>query len=146
MARSDNDWVSVYPFLTEDDFAYLKMVAEKLSARLDVPVFGFIVPNAEEFKYVIYRNGSLLDEFHSQLKQSDKKHSNTGGNPDVVLPLCKAGTKKQELKALLRPTAEAAPDPKAGDKMACQFAELLGIARVQICTGFNHLKWAQAGR
>lgn len=146
LARSDSEWVSVYPFLTEDDFAYLKIVAEKISARLEVPVFGFLVPNAAEFKYVVYQNGRLLDEFHSLSATAGSKRTAKGGDPDLLLPFCKDGTKKQQLKMLLRPGQTSTPDQKAGDRMAQQFAELLGIPRVQICTGFNHLKWAQAGR
>src|ERR1700679_1182422 len=66
LARVDVEWIGVYPFLAEDDFAYLKLLAERMSARLDAAVFGFMVPQPAEFKYALFENGIQIDEFHTQ--------------------------------------------------------------------------------
>ncbi|MGH9552385.1 MAG: hypothetical protein ACRD3W_23560, partial [Terriglobales bacterium] len=64
-------------------------------------------------------------------------------------PLCVARTSKKALKDLLHPARkeldEAASSAK-GDRLMQQLAQHLGIPRVQVCVGYNHLKWAQAGR
>jgi len=146
LARAEVSWVSVYPFMTEDDFAYLKECAERVSRRMALPVFGFMVPNGAVFRYILYEHGDLVDEY-SYDPQAQELVS--GGKVDAVLSLAKPGMKKSRLQQLLHPSQPPQTERDrevAGDRLALQFAEILGIPRVQMCVGFNHLKWAQAGR
>jgi hypothetical protein len=143
LARPDVKWVSVYPFLTEDDYGYLKVIAEKIAGNLHVPVFGFIVPRASEFRYALFQNDHLQDEYH--LTAGPSSLATTGGNIDLLLKLCATKQSKTAIRQILQPGQLENYD-RAGDRMAQQFGELLAIPRAQLCTGYNHLKWAQAGR
>ncbi|HEY9774398.1 MAG TPA: hypothetical protein V6C81_11405 [Planktothrix sp.] len=152
LARPDVSWVGVYPFMTEGDYPYLKDVAQRVSAQLEATVFGFMVPQGAEFCYVLCENGRIVDEFRLQ---KDGEGAGADGNADVLLEQCVSGTNKSDVEeALQKPlpvATEAVPagansGAGAGDKTAIRIAKLLGIPRAQLCTGYNHLKWAQAGR
>jgi hypothetical protein len=138
MARPEVPYVSVYPFLTEDDFGYLKQVTEKMSNRLQVHILAIMVPTSAVFKYALFLGDKLLDEYNSE-------HPQSGGKADLLLRLCVAGTTKKDLQEFLHPLGGSSNE-HAGDRMAMQMAEFLGIPRAQVCTGYNHLKWAQANR
>jgi hypothetical protein len=128
LSRAEINWVGVYPFMTEDDFGYLKQCAEAVSRRMALPVFGCMVPNSGDPR----DNPPFV-----------------GGKPAALLSLVVEGVKKKRLELLLHPAELPQSDADlavAGDRMAREFAEVLGIPRAQMCTGFNYLKWAQAGR
>jgi hypothetical protein len=149
LARAEVPWIGVYPFMTEGDYPYLKDVAQRVSAQLEVTVFGFMVPQAEEFCYVLWERGKFVDEF-----RSDNDDSAANGNANLLLKLCVDATEKSEIVEVLRKPITTQADSAgtgnsgagAGDRTAIHLARLLGIPRAQMCTGYNHLKWAQAGR
>ncbi len=146
LAREEVKWVAVYPFMTEDDFDYLKQCADAVSRRLSLMVLGCMVPNGASFRYALYEKGELTDEYTWDPRANPPF---VGGSPELLLPLAATGVKTKQLELLLHPAALPLNDTDldvAGDRMAREFAELLAIPRAQLCTGFNYLKWAQAGR
>jgi hypothetical protein len=106
-----------------------------------------MVPRPSEFKYAVFENGLQLDEFQTKSCPSDNAEMNSpiGGNADILQRYCIEPPDIEALKELLNGRTVPA-DERTGDRMASQFAELLGIPRAQVCTGYNYLKWAQAGR
>lgn len=146
LARAEVNWVAVYPFMTEDDFDYLKQCAEAVSRRLALVVFGCMVPDNASFRYVLCERGELSDEYSYDPRANPPF---VGGKPDALLCVAAEGVKKKQLELLLHPTDLPTSEEDlaiAGDRMAREFAEVLAIPRAQLCTGFNYLKWAQAGR
>jgi hypothetical protein len=146
LSRAEINWVGVYPFMTEDDFGYLKQCAEAVSRRMALPVFGCMVPNSGAFRYMLFEHGELSDEYSYDPRDNPPF---VGGKPEALLSLVVEGVKKKRLELLLHPAELPQSDADlavAGDRMAREFAEVLGIPRAQMCTGFNYLKWAQAGR
>ncbi len=144
LARAEVNWVSVYPFMTEDDFDYLKQCAEAVSRRMALVVFGCMVPNSAAFRYVLFERGELMDQYSYDPRESPPF---VGGKSEALLPVVAEGVKKKRLELLLHPTELPQTDGDlalAGDRKAREFAEVLAIPRAQMCTGFNHLKWAQA--
>ena len=146
LARTQDNWIGIYPFLTEDDYAYLKDYAIRMSTHVKVPVFGFIVLESGTLQYVFCEKGAVLDEYSSNAHAQEPA---SGGDIDRLLPLCKSGTSRSDLKKLLHISSHA-PRKKdsisSGDRIASGLANFLCIPRAQMCTGYNHLKWAQAGR
>jgi hypothetical protein len=134
LARADSRWISVYPFLTEDDFSYLKLTADKLSNRLETTAIGFYSPDGVHLQFAISQRGCIIDEYKPD------SESPPGTTPDIALLLqvCLRGTKSSDLKRLFASGST--------DNLASQLAKYLGIPRANLCTGYNHLKWAQAGR
>jgi hypothetical protein len=143
LARKEVDWIGVYPFMTEDDFAYLKETALKMSAQLELPVFGFMVPRGEVFRFVLCDKGRMLDEYDST---PGADPSARGGTTAILLRHCLKGTSTEQLEELLHKPDTADCQAGFGDRTASAMAKVLGIPRAQMCTGYNHLKWAQAGR
>lgn len=149
LARADVRWIGVYSFLTEGDSDYLKQTAQQLAKRLQSPVFAFMVTSGELFKYFLFDNDQAVDEYNSNPGHPHYVEHPAGGNVDKILPYLLPGTKKTSLKKLLHPASLPSTDEEkrdAGDKLAQRLAPLLGVPRAQMCTGFNYLKWAQAGR
>jgi hypothetical protein len=143
LARKDVEWIGVYPFMTEDDFSYLKETTEKMSAQLELPVFGFMVPRGEVFRFVLFDTGKMLDEYDSSPAIDPTAR---GGTTAILLRHCLNGTSADQLEELLRKPDTADSQAGFGDRTASGMARLLGIPRAQMCTGYNYLKWAQAGR
>lgn len=146
LARQEVDWIGVYPFLTEDDYAYLKIVAAKMAARLNVPALAILVDETS-LDCAMFDGNEAMAEFHRSANKNAEQVSDAA--IDALLSLCKSGTKKSAVTKLFaeRP-ASAADENKTPEveRTVQGLAQLLAIPRVQLCTGFNHLKWAQAGR
>lgn len=149
LARADVKWIGVYSFLTEGDSDYLKQSAQQVSKRLETAVFGFMVTGGEMLKYFLFDNDRLVDEYCSNPGYPHYSEHATGGDVAKILPYFRPGTKASELKRILHPPSFPATDEErqiAADKLVQKLAPLLAIPRAQLCTGYNYLKWAQAGR
>jgi hypothetical protein len=144
LGRADTPWVGVYPFLTEGDYGYLKIAGEKLSNRLQLPLVAFFAPSATEVKYALYKSGTLLDEYSR--KVIDETLEVMGGDAEKLFELFNASSGKKRLQSLLHPPKASAAEHRNMERFVFDFAEALAIPRVQLCTGYNHLKWARAGR
>lgn len=137
LARADAEWVGVYPFLSEDDFSYLKQLAQKLTNNLQCGGVAVMLPKPSQFRFAVLQGDHLLTEYDSETCLTDR--------PDFaeLMKFCKPSTPKRELQELF--IAEHS-EARSGDRLAQGLSEFLDIPRAQLCTGFNYLKWAQAGR
>jgi hypothetical protein len=145
-ARAGVPWVSIYPRATEDgDFALLKAFAFALSKHLSALTLAVMVENSANFRYVLYENGSMIDEYvlHENYPETSKKPF--GGSAEALLPHSISGTSKRDLEILLRPKGKETAE-RNGETMAQALGHFLNIPRAQISMGFNDLKEAQAGR
>ncbi|MBU6454693.1 MAG: hypothetical protein KGS72_23195, partial [Cyanobacteria bacterium REEB67] len=94
VSKSENDWVSVFPFATEsqseDESGEL---CRRLSAVLQSAVFVFKVRESDVFSYQLAVHGELVDSFNSWPGYPHSEANLTlGGKADCVLPFCIAGT------------------------------------------------------
>jgi len=136
-----NGWVTVYTEATEEqDQTVLCAIAEGLSRTLKTDVFGFLVHDSDIAAYWLYRCGALADEFDSAPDYFDK-HVDAGtrdrvrGNPDVLSPLCAAGTTRSQIEAVIHP-----PDGfhLMAEDILTDLGELLGIDASRLILGFNY--------
>ena len=145
--------MSIYPRATEEeDFQFLKELAQSLAQYLHATVIGIMVntpplgtSRSSCLRYVLYKDSVLVDEYSSNPGfpwQADKPE---GGSAEALLPFCISGTTKRELNSLLHSQASV-KNPPSGEAMVQTLAHCLNIPRAQISMGFNHLKKAQAER
>lgn len=145
-ARAGVPWVSVYPRDTEDgDFDLLKAFAFALSKHLSSLALAVKVEESANFRYILYENGIMLDEFVLHPEYPKTSVQSIGGAVQKLLPHTIAGTSKRDLEILLRPKREHGTE-RNGEIMAQALGHFLNIPRAQISMGFNDLKEAQAGR
>lgn len=144
--RTGTLWVSVYPRATEDgDFSLLKAYAFALSRHAEKLALAVMVQESINLRFVLYENGSLLEEYALHPAYPDLSKSPTIGSLDTLLPFCIDGTTRKDLEILLTP-AKKDKVQRDAESLAHGLAHFLGVPRAQISMGFNDLKEAQAGR
>lgn len=149
IGRPDSPWIGVYAFMTEGDYPHLREWAEELSEQLNTAAFGFMVEGGELFKFALYEGGELIDEYCSNPGYPFESKSATGGDVTILIRFGADGTTKAMLKRLLHAgkTAQTEAERKVvADKLAQGLAPLIGIPRLQMCTGYNYLKRAGVGK
>lgn len=145
-ARAEVPWISIYPRATEDgDFDLLKAYAFALSKHLSALTLAVMVEKSANFKYALYENGIMLDEFVLHPNYPNTSAKPAGGAVPKLLPHSIAGTSRRDLEILLRPKQQRGTE-RNGETMAQALGHFLNIPRAQISMGFNDLKEAQAGR
>jgi len=97
-------WVGIYPEATESqDLRLLGRVAKALSAAAGTVVYASLVHDSDVWDFTVHEGGRLVDHYCSQPGYfSGKKRRPTGGEVEVLLPLCRAGTSAEALDDLLR--------------------------------------------
>jgi hypothetical protein len=137
-----NGWVTVYCEATDDQNTdTMGRIAAGLSKTLKTEVLGFLVHDSDIAVYWLYRNGELIDEFNSAPNYFEEKEFGTdeasGGNLDVLLPLCVAGTTRDQLEAVLHP-----PDgfPQMAEDIVADLSKLLGIDDTRSNLGFTYFE------
>jgi hypothetical protein len=146
--RAGTPWVSVYPRATEDgepDFSLLKAFAFALSKHMNTAALAVLVEESINFRFALYQNGILLDEYALHPDYPDKSKPPSGGKTEVLLPFSIPGTSKKDIDLLLHPSKKEKVERDA-ESIAQALAHFMGVPRAQISMGFNHLKQAQAGR
>jgi hypothetical protein len=94
VSKPENDWVSVFPFATENqNEADSGEICRKLSADLGTAVFVCKVKDSDVFTYDLAVNGELIDSYNSWPGYPHSEPTMTlGGKAACVLPFCIAGT------------------------------------------------------
>jgi hypothetical protein len=133
-------WVTVYCEATESqDDETMRELAGGLSRMLKTEALGFLVHDSDIAMYWLYRDGVLADEFNSAPDyygghMSEKTRARVHGNAEALLPLCIAGTVRDQLEAALHP-----PDsPPFAEEIVAELAKLLGIDEARATLGFNY--------
>lgn len=136
-----NGWVTVYDESSdEQNEATLNRIAGGLSKALDAAVFGFLVHDSDIAVYWFYQGGVIKDEFNSapnyfDEKTNDATRTRLRGNPDILLPLCIAGTVRSQIEEVIHP---ADGFPVLAENILVDLAKLLGIDESRISLGFNY--------
>lgn len=141
VSPESNGWVTVYTEATEDqNDKTLRAIAVGLSKSLKADVLAFLVHDSDIAAYWLYCNGALTDEFDSApdcfgQKVNEKTRARVRGNTETLLPICVAGTTRDQLDAVLHP-----PDghPTFAEEIVTELAKLLGIDEGRACLGFNY--------
>lgn len=136
-----NGWVTVYCEAIEDqNDKTLRAIAGGLSKSLRADVLAFLVHDSDIAAYWLYHNGTLTDEFDSApdyfgQEVDEETRARVRGNTELLLPLCIAGTTRDQLEAVLHP-----PDghPTFAEEIVSELAKLLGIDETRACLGFNY--------
>lgn len=141
VSPAHNGWVTVYAEATEDqNDETLRTIAGGLSKTLKADVLAFLVHDSDIATYWLFRNGALTDEFNSAPDYFSDSVDETirarvRGNTDALMPLCAAGTTRDQLDAVLHP-----PDghPTFAEEIVTELAKLLGIDEARASLGFNY--------
>ena len=141
ISPAQNGWITVYAEATEEqDQKVLCRIAGGLSKVLQTDVFGFLVHDSDIAAYWLYCCGTLTDEFDSAPDYFGEKvdaatRALVRGNPDVLLPLCVAGTTRAQIEAVIHPSDGF---QLMAEQTLTDLAELLGIDETRITLGFNY--------
>lgn len=141
VSPATNGWVTIYTEATEDqDLGKLCALGGSLSKTLNADVLAFLVHDSSVALYWLYRCGDLDDEFNSAPDYfgesvNDETRDRVRGNADVLLPLCLAGTTREELDEVLHPPAGP---PTFAEEIIYNLARLLGIDDARASLGFEY--------
>ena len=117
VAHGNLGWTSVYPCALEEPKAQLVETTRNLSRSAEENfVFALEVYDSDVFRYVLAKNGTLVDQFVSNPGGYNGRRSRPkGGTVDAILPLCVAGTRSESLEILFR-EARTKPKPTQADR------------------------------
>ena len=134
-------WVTVYSEAMDEQGDETKRLAGELSKVLKTEVFGFQVFDSDIAMYWLYRNGEMLDEFNSSPDyfegEKDEEAGGSGGNPEIVLPLCVGGATREQLQEILHP---ADGYPVMAEDIVGELAKLLGMDDTRAMLGFTYFE------
>jgi hypothetical protein len=163
VAPAVNGWVGVYP---EGGMTNPKGLAKQLSEKQSTIVFCWNVYDSDVFSYTLYESGKARDEFNSapgyfegQKADGDDSEDEpidpvqVQGKPEILLPLCVAGTTLAAIQAVLHPRSASeeakkligfspVPDDQYlfADFQANNLAALLGMDKALAALGFQYLE------
>jgi hypothetical protein len=147
-SKCENGWTSIFPEKTEgQDSKELENVCTNLSKRYSAPTFAFLVHDSDVFMYFLADRGKGKDSYNSCPSFFDDEASDepTGGESNLILPLCLPGTEDSVLKVLLKENklspAIQQEDSEAlfAEDIAINLANLLGIPAWRASTGHNYI-------
>jgi hypothetical protein len=166
VSSSKNGWVTVYEESADaQDLDRIQGLASKLSTRLGVPVFAFLVHDSDILLYWLYQGGELSDHYNSRpdyFAEPGEKVDATvwkylAGKPQLLKPFCVAGTTAAALKKLLHREpwtgADFTNETRLKKKHPYIFEEqrlrelacLLGMDENRVCLGFHDVAHGGAG-
>lgn len=137
ISPAKNGWVTVYEEKSdEQDERVLSRFAQMLSSKLGTSVFAFLVHDSDVLLYFLCENGREVDRYNSNpdyfQEADDDTRARVRGNAAVVLRHCVAGTKIEDLQALLH-------DPEVDVDLALQeLASFLGMDPLRVGLGFKY--------
>jgi hypothetical protein len=135
-----NGWVTVYDEESDSqNDSIIHRIALGLSRSLKTDVLAFLVHDSDIARYWLYRSGSLLDEYNSEPghfgeEVDDETRLCLRGKPELLLPLCIAGTNLQQIEAVLW----GEEPPILAEHYLAQLAPLLGIDEARISLSFEY--------
>jgi hypothetical protein len=140
VSPSKNGWVTVYEKSSDDqDDEVVRRIGSELSKVLNTAIVSFMVHDSDIALYWLFQCGKLVDEFNSAPdyyeKASKAERARTRGNADALLPLCVAGTTREQVDAVLHP---AEGNPVFAEEIVSDLAGLLGIDEQRVCLGFSY--------
>jgi hypothetical protein len=136
-----NGWITIYDESSdEQNEATITHIATKLSKSLGTALLACLVHDSDIAAYWLYQNGALTDEFNSAPEYfvnevDDKTRARLSGNSDALLPLCVAGTTREQIEAVIHPVDEF---PLMAESIFVDLAKLLGIDDARIGLGFTY--------
>ena len=138
-------WVTVYDEATESqDEKSLMRLAQGLSKALNTAVFGFQMHDSDIAVYYLCQKGELVDEFDSCPNYfgdriSDKDRQKVRGVTDKLLPLCIAGTSREQIDAIIHPESDE-DFPVMAEDIITNLGMLLGLDENRITLGFEYFE------
>ena len=137
-------WVTVYDEATESqDTELLIALAQKLSKALKTTVFGILVHDSDIAAYWLCQSGAVVDEYDScpdyfGNEVSAAERQKVRGDTDKLLPLCMAGTTREQIDAVIHPTEE--DSPVFAEDIIRELGKLLGMEENRASLGFEYFE------
>jgi hypothetical protein len=137
VSDSINGWISIFPQETRSIRSY----AEKLSKKVDAPVFGMSMHDSEVMDYALYENGVLKDEFESA--PGDIAKPPKGGNIEVLLKYAGEGVTKECIGNIMAGKVKEALHELGIEESAAETAPVEATGEEMVKKNLKNASWGQ---